>query len=521
MTRIETWIWACAVVAAAGSPLRASAQDANANVAPQAGTASAEDDRPTTSNATAPAREPDLIDQLHGGQGGLTADQVAALAEQSSPSIARAEAALQSARAGAARALVGVFPIIDLSARYTRLSSVTPPSFGTPLTQQQIDLAQATIDSVTDPSARALFQADLAATQAQSSFRFPVVLNQYVLHAGLSWPVSDIFLSILPSYHAMEGLADSSHEQLDAQHQTIALQAREAFYSYARARAAGLVAELAVRQAEAHRADIAAFVEAGTAAPVDLMRLDAQLAAARVANARAQGGVATAGVALRSLMHVDPNSDLPIGENLLADAAPVTQSRDQLVASAIEHRAEMRALRRLVSARESMVTARTGQMLPHLGLAANYDYANPNQRIFPQQAVFHGTWDVSAVLSWQPNSLFTAGQDRSVASADLAQARADLAALEDGLRIEVSQSYEGYLAAREALTAARAGVAAAEESYRVRLERFHAGAAVTSELLDADSELSRSRLDLINAAVDLRIAEARLRRASGESIRAE
>ncbi len=479
----------------------------------------AQDDRPTTTNANAPAREPDLIDALRGGQGGLTADQVAALAETTAPSVARAEAALNSARAGAARALLGILPVIDLSARYTRLSRVPTPSFGTTLTPEQVAMAQAAVDAVTDPAARGLFQANLDGQQV--SLSFPIVLDQYMLHAGLTWPVSDIFFSILPSYHAMEALADSSAEQLEAQHQTVALQAREAFYSYARARAASLVAELMVRQTEAHRADIAAFVEAGTAAPVDLMRMDAQLAATRVAMARANGGVATAAVGLRSLMHVEPARDLPIGENLLADAAPVTQTREQLVDSAMSHRAEMRALRRLVAAREHLVSARSGTRLPHLAVSANADYANPNQRIFPQRAQFQGSWDVSAILSWSPNSLFTGGQDRNVAESDLAQARADLAALEDGLRLEVSQSYEGYIAAREALLAARTGVAAAEESYRVRLERFHAGAAVTSDLLDADSELTRSRLDLINAAVDLRIAEARLRRASGESIRAQ
>lgn len=517
MTRIDLVLRTSLSLALMTSGVQSAfAQDA-ATPAPVA--APAADDRPTTTNSTAPAREPDLIDQLHGGSGGLTADQVAALAETTAPSVARAEAALMSARAGAARALIGVFPIIDLSARYSRLSTVPTPTIGNTLTADQVAAAQMVINSVTDPAARQLFSADLAAAQA-SSFSFPVVLDQYVLHAGLTWPVSDIFFSILPTYHAMESLADSSAEQLNAQHQTVALQAREAFYSYARAKAASLVAELAVRQAEAHRADIAAFVEAGTAAPVDLMRLDAQVAAARVAFARASGGVATAAVAVRSLMHADPNVELTIGENLLADAAPVTQTREQLVNAAMEHRAEMRGLRRLVAAREHLVNARTGQRLPHLALTANADYANPNSRIFPARAEFHGTWDVSAILSWSPNALFTYGQDQNVAEADLAQAQADLAALEDGLRLEVSQAYEGYVASREALLSARAGVAAAEESYRVRLERFHAGAAVTSELLDADSELSRSRLDLINAAVDLRIAEARVRRASGESVSA-
>jgi outer membrane protein TolC len=47
----------------------------------------------------------------------------------------------------------------------------------------------------------------------------------------------------------------------------------------------------------------------------------------------------------------------------------------------------------------------------------------------------------------------------------------------------------------------------------VRREQFRAGAAVATDVIIAEGDLNRARLDLINASIDLRIARARLDRA--------
>jgi outer membrane protein TolC len=90
---------------------------------------------------------------------------------------------------------------------------------------------------------------------------------------------------------------------------------------------------------------------------------------------------------------------------------------------------------------------------------------------------------------------------------------ADIAALEDAVRLEVSRAYEDYQAAREAMSSALTEIGASEESYRVRREQFRAGAAVATDVIIAEGDLNRARLDLINASIDLRIARARLTRA--------
>jgi len=448
-------------------------------------------------------------------QGGLTADEAARRAVEVAPSMNRARASVELAEAGSRRAFLGVLPRLALTARYTRLSDVENSGFTQGFTPEQEALARQAITAVADPVARGIFLAQLDSQIALANFTFPVLVNQYALQASLSYPVSDLFFSILPAYSATEEASEASRLQLDAQRQTIDLQAREAFYNYARARGGLIVAQSSVAQAEAQHRQVSALVAAGAAARVDLMRIEALLASARVAVAQAEGGVRVAGVALRMLMHSEGNELPLVGEQLEHAPPPIVGSEDELVVRAVGQRVELRALRTLVTSRQEAIRARAGARYPHLGAQFNVDVANPNNRIFPQQEEFRATWDVSAVLTWSPNDLLTANADVSQAEAELAQTQSDLDQLEDAVRLEVAQARASYDAARAAFEAAATGIAAAEESYRVRLEQLRAGAAVLSDLTDADTEVTRSRLQLLNAAIDLRIAEARLRRASG------
>ena len=118
---------------------------------------------------------------------------------------------------------------------------------------------------------------------------FEVPLDQFLFQARLAIPLSDIFLTILPRYRGASYAADAQALNAKAEAASVALLGREAFYNYARARAALLVARSSLEQSEAQRRDVDALVSAGTLARVELMRADAQVAASKVALSRAEG----------------------------------------------------------------------------------------------------------------------------------------------------------------------------------------------------------------------------------------
>jgi outer membrane protein len=458
----------------------------------------------------------DLEAFLRGEGRGLTADEVARAAVSTAPSIESSRAQLDVARAGADRALAAFVPRLEITARYTRLSPIAQPNlFGGADIDALLDQSEMLANEVTDPAAQALFRSQIASQRGQASFTFPVILDQWTLGGSLTIPVTDAFLQIWPAYEAADSAVHAQRHQIRARQSEVAQQAREAFYAYARARGALAVARSAVQAAEAQSELIEVMVRAGTTAQVDLIRVQAQVAAARVAALRAEAGVAISAMAVRTIMHAEDTTEIAIAQDLLAGVPPVTESRDSLIRNAIEHRAEMLALRRLIHARSRQVDAAEGSRWPHLVLAGNVLVANPNQRIFPQTEEFRETWDVSAILSWSPNDVFTGERQADEARALRAQVEADMRTLEDGIRMQVTQAYENLRASVAAIEAARTGVEAADETLRVRTEQFRAGATVVTELVLAVTERARAQLDLIGAALDAHVAYSQLQRATG------
>jgi outer membrane protein TolC len=429
----------------------------------------------------------DLAEVLRRGGEPLTADQAAKLAVQSAPTIERARAATEQAREAASEAFIAVYPRIDLDASYKRLSDVDPVSFG-----------------------------DGMIGTMPFSFDTPEpVLNQYMLQARLSYPVSDLFASAFAAHDAAKDLVVVERHREKVQAQSIGLQAREAYYEYARARASQEIAKAGLAQVEAQRKDTQARVEAGTLAQVELMRAEARVAAAAVTLARAEGAVAIARTALTTLLHRDSTQEFAVTESFTMPLDSEREDANALKDEALDKRPELLALRALVSSQTNRRDAHDGQKLPTLSLVGSTELANPNPRPAPFEAKWTPTWSLGAVLTWSPNDFAVADARSGQVGAEIVRTEADMLVFEDAVKLEITRAIEDKAAATKAMEAATTGIAAAEETYRVRREQFQAGVAVATDLVDAEQDLRRARLNLVNAAIDVRIAKARLNRAVG------
>jgi outer membrane protein TolC len=465
-----------------------------------------------------PAAVVDLQAVLRGEGRGLTSSAAAERALETAPGLARARAGVRQAGANVDRALYGFIPRLELSFRYTRLSEIQQATLFSGGNMVDPSLIDGLVAGVDDPESRLLWQMNVAQNRALADFRFPIILDNFAFRASLTYPVSAVLLSVMPAYEgAQQGLRAAEH-QIDSQSNDVAYNAREAFYNYARARGGLAVATIAVQQAEARQRQVEAFVRAGTVARVDELRVRAQVAATHVAVARARAGVQVTATALRTVLHLPADADIAVAEDLLAPLGPLPASPDALLAQALRERPEVRTLRALVRATEQQAVAAEGSRYPQLLLQGNLDVQNPNTRIFPLTAEFRESWDLSAIVAWSPQSLLDGEAQANEARARRDQLEADLSLLEDGIRVQVAEAATAYEAAREALEAARLGVEAAEESYRVQNERYRAGTSTINDLLDSNAEQVRAQLELVNAAIDGRLALARLARATASPV---
>ena len=420
-----------------------------------------------------------------------------------SPNVQRTRSLRIEAKGGGLRAMSGLVPFVEGSGRATRLSTVPTRGISSD-NQEQLDML---INGLEDPNAQALWT-------IFTNFQFPALTKQYSFDATLNYSFTDSLAEALPAYRAAKKNKKAAEQQLDAELNNVAFDARQAYYEFARAKAGVGVAESAVESAEAQRKETAALVAAGAAARVDLMRVEAQLEAANVSLERAKLGFQVAERTLQVLMHTDETPTL--GEDLSQPVTGIPDGDEEtLKAIAFEQRPDLQALYTYVEATRHQLRSANGGRAPDLLVRGNAFYANPNLRIVPQEQRFQGTWEVSAVIRWSPNETIDAQGRAKQLQAALERAHADVISLGDAIRIEVAEGYHGVEAAQAALKSARLGLTAAEEGYRVKREQLQAGIVNTTDLLQAQTDMIRAQVDVVDSAVGLRIAKAQLLRAIG------
>jgi outer membrane protein len=431
---------------------------------------------------------------------GLTAEVAATRALKTSKTAKVDEAKLKAAGAQVDLAWDAYLPKLSLLARYTRLSPLDPQSLGSG-------------SLVATPAPPGTFN---PTPTIAAALTFPVLLNQYTAQASLLVPLSDYAFRIyhqhdsaLANVEAVKWNAKVSSSQTGAD-------ARIAFYNLLRARGGVIIARSAVAQSQGHLKDLKARLGLKDATVADVARVEAQLAAAELAVVRSENLVIITETNLRVLMHSGDEEDIALGEDLDNEIPKLTGELKTLRASALSNRPELKAIDAQLTAAEKTVSVAAAGMYPRLDASGNLTYQNPNTRIFPAQEKFTATWDVSLQLSWSPNDALISSDNKKVASGNVAVLKATREQLEDAFTLDVTNAFTRVREAEAAVISTAAERRAAEEAYRVRLEQFRAGIAVSSFLIDAEADVTRARLNELNARVDLRIARVQLKKAIGE-----
>lgn len=445
----------------------------------------------------------------------MTAARAAEVAAAHAPSLERADALARVAELAVLRTRDQLLPRLELGARYAHVDGFPDGRIDLTRDPAADAVARMLAEQVADPAARALFMATLSQPTTRT---IEMPRDQVALTARLTWPVSDLFLSVRPSIDAAEATARVAEAQRVARLARVRLSAREAFYQLARARGALLVAERARAQAESQRAQIDSAVRAGVRPPADGAAAAARFSSAEQSVAAAAAAVEVADASLRTLLEDEDGPVYGIAEPIFDEEA--TEIRIEpvaaLLARARAQRAEVRALREsIVAQQKSGRVARAGGY-PHLGVSAGADYARPNRYVIPPSSKMHPSWEVGASLTYAPNDTLTSVRRGRESDAQVAVLTAELAEVERALTLEIRSARASLSSSARTVQAARDARVAAEEAYARRRAELTAGTVTTADLFAAEFELNHARLSLLDASIEQQLARARLAYALGE-----
>jgi outer membrane protein len=437
---------------------------------------------------------------------GLTANEVARRAVQSSAQITAKRRSIESAQASVDQAKASFYPALNLTARYTRLSDIAVPNLG---------------NIVVPPPGTPTGQIGADTPLFAYPLSFPVILNNYVFQAQLNVPLSDYVLRTSRAITGANRVKNAAEIETRATQLSVARDARVAYYQWIRVQGFAFIGAQSVEQAKGHLADANNAFQAGLISKADVLRAQTGVKSAELFQEKASSNVELATARLHVLMKDPADKQYEVGENILAPVAPLpgTASSEAAYREASQKRLELRVLAENEAAIRDQAALTSAGNYPRLDASASAQYSNPNPRYFPQQDKFRGTWDASIVLSWTPTAIFGVQAGTRSLEAKAAELAAQRQSLLDGLQLEVAQALNAERDAQFAVSVSQQALAAADEGYRVRRELFRSGRATLVEVTDSETELTRARLELVNAHVDLRIAQVELAHVLGRDTR--
>jgi len=448
---------------------------------------------------------PAPVDILATGAGGLTSEEVGRRAASTSYTVVQGEETLKAAAARVDQAWQGFLPKLRVSALMDLVDLTNPPALGT------VVISKAGTGPVTN--------AQLAAGQLASvPLALPGTIGAYTLQATISIPISDYFLKLGQNHAAATEARDAAHYDLLSQKATSHANGRVAFYTWLRARGAAKVAQDAVSDQKTHLALAENQYAVGRASRADVLRAQTDVASAELALEQAKNLADLSEVRVRVAIHAKPGESLVPGENLDVAPPPVQGMLRSLVDEAIGRRADIKSLTSNAASLREQAKATRNAGYPSLSASGNAIAANADEGALGPSSQWIGVWYVGASLSWSPNETGTQASAGADASHRAAAVDAQIAQLRDSIEIEVTEDYQNVHQADFSIATAMRELASADEAYRVAKQLFDNGRATSSELTDAETELTRARLDLLNARANARTSRVQLEHALGRDL---
>lgn len=267
--------------------------------------------------------------------------------------------------------------------------------------------------------------------------------------------------------------------------------------------------EETVKQLEAHKRNVELFLRAGTAARLELLKTETELAHAQQAALISSNNRESAYEVLKVLMGME---DLNKKITLVQEPGPVDgyPSREESMIAALARRPDYQAVMKKITVAEERVSVAQGRRYPSFNLTGTYvEQTGPDYE-------WKDNWFFGVRLTLP---LFDGGSiasDVGKTKAELIKAREEERALRLDIGREVRDAYLNIENAAKRIEVAEKAIVSAKESARIEQVRFRAGAGTSTDVIDAQTALLRAETDYYQALYDKAIARASLRKAAGE-----
>ena len=318
---------------------------------------------------------------------------------------------------------------------------------------------------------------------------------------------------ILANYQAFKIAEDTALVEQTAKSLDVVQDVKIAYFNILRTQR---LTQTAIQQVEmlAAHCDVAEnFYRVGLIPKNDMLQAEVELANGRQTLVKAKNGVESTKARLNTILKRDVLTAVEVVDIL--DYQPLRQSFEECLTIARQRRPELKMSELRIEQAGKMVRAAQSEYFPAISLVGNYGRFGDTASLSGTQYKDTESWQVMAVANW---NFWEWGKTKYRVDAGKArenQALDQSRELNDQIALEIKNAFLVLQEAESQIAVSKKVIEQAEENFRIAEARYKERVARSTEVLDAQTLLTRAKAEYANALADYNIAHARLQRAMG------
>ncbi|MCX5838584.1 MAG: TolC family protein [Deltaproteobacteria bacterium] len=324
---------------------------------------------------------------------------------------------------------------------------------------------------------------------------------------------------ILANYQASRLGVDIAKFEESAAFQDLVQEVKIAYFNNLKANRILTVARQSLELLKAHKDTAQAFYDVGVIPKNDLLYAEVEVANGRQFLVRAENGVEMAKSKFNTVLRREINAPVEIEDVL--NEPPFEKPLEACITAALENRPEIRSYALRLEQAKSLVAMARSEYYPNVAVVGNYARYGDTPGVAGSPYRDQENWYVMAVANWifwewgKTKNRVDAGLSRENQAADI------LTNIRDQITLEVKNAFLLLHEAEKQIQVSKKAIEQAEENFRINVERYREQVGTSTDVIDAQTLLTKIRSDHDNALGDYSISRARLERAMGIAVRGE
>jgi outer membrane protein TolC len=319
--------------------------------------------------------------------------------------------------------------------------------------------------------------------------------------------------AILANYQASSIGEDAARLEETARYQDVVQEVKIAYFNVLRAQKINDATKQSVEMLKAHRDVAENYFQVGMIPKNDLLHAEVELANGKQAFIISQNNLALAKFNFNTVLRRDLFAPVELVDIL--NYNPLNRSFENCLSIARKERPELKISSLKAAQAEKLVRVAQSDYLPSINMVGNYSRFGDDPSVSGSDYKDMESWYVMAVASW---NFWEWGKTKF--RVDSSKARENQAIesaknLNDKIALEVTNAYLKLLEAENQIIVAQKVIEQAEENFRISEERYKERIATSTEVLEAQTLLTRAKSEYANSLGDYNIHYAKLQRAMG------